>query len=256
MDHFEIGFKPARLHARIDGRETAANIDDIDGDAGANDGGTHLRHGIAIGLRAHRLAADVEADAQRIGHLAGGHQHGGGFIGMHAEFRRQAEFGVRGGDAQPHAQREVGRGYAVLRRGGHDLVQLVDAIKAEYPHAMAVIGFGNGLRRLDRVHEAQDRIGRHFAHQAHFGDGGDIIMRQPRIPQGADQISGRVGLDRIHRRARKLRQEEPGRAASGMRADKGNGLRWTQEPRYRQRFVLLEQLKGPPGGQSMSLLRA
>jgi hypothetical protein len=41
-----------------------------------------------------------------------------------------------------------------------------------------------------------------------------------------------------------------------VRADKGNGLRWTQEPRYRQRFVLLEQLKGPPGGQSMSLLRA
>ena len=96
MDRFEIIFERDRLHARIDRREAAAYIDDVDRNGCVHDRGAHALDRIAIGLGAHRLAADMEADAQRIGGLTGCHQQLAGFAQLRAELRCQAEFRMFG----------------------------------------------------------------------------------------------------------------------------------------------------------------
>ena len=70
VDRVEIIFERNRLHTRIDRWEAAADIDDVDRDRRIDDRRADALDRVAIGLRAHRLATDMEADAERVGGLA------------------------------------------------------------------------------------------------------------------------------------------------------------------------------------------
>ena len=109
----EIGLEWGRLHAGIRGRKTAADIDDVDRHRGLDDRIADPAHGVAVGRRAHRLAADVEADAERIGRLARGHQQRLHLMGLGAELGGEAELGMVRADPQADQQVEVGCGDTV-----------------------------------------------------------------------------------------------------------------------------------------------
>ena len=147
-------------------REAAADIDDVDRDRGFDDRVADARHRFGIGRRAHRLAADVEADAERVGRLAGGHQQRLHLARLGAELGGEAELGMLRADADPDQQVEVARGDAVGRRRADDLLQLLERIEAEGLHAMVEIGLGDRFLGLHRVHEAQDGLGQRFARPA------------------------------------------------------------------------------------------
>ena len=115
MDDREIVFERRRLHPRIDRREAAADIDDVDRNRGLDDGVADARHRFGERRRAHRLAADVEADAERVGRLAGGQQQRLHLVRLGAELRGEAELGMLRADADADEQVEVGRGNAVGR---------------------------------------------------------------------------------------------------------------------------------------------
>src|SRR3546814_5689074 len=74
MESIERGAGGRRLHARRGRREAAADFDDVDGDRRRDDRGADAFHRLRIGVRRHRLAADMEADAERVGGLARRHQ--------------------------------------------------------------------------------------------------------------------------------------------------------------------------------------
>ena len=81
--------------------------------AGLDDRVADPRHRLGISRRAHRLAADVEADAERVGRLAGGQQQRLHLMRLGAELGGQAELGMVRADADADEQVEVGRGDAV-----------------------------------------------------------------------------------------------------------------------------------------------
>ncbi len=82
VDGVGIFLKVRRHHARIDGREATAHINDVDEDASLLDGAARLGHGRFIGRRAHALRTDVEADTHQPvpDRLAGGQQQGRGLV--------------------------------------------------------------------------------------------------------------------------------------------------------------------------------
>ena len=246
VDDGEIALERRGLHAGIDRGEAAADVDHVDGNARFNDRGADQRHRVAVRLRAHRLAADVEGDAERVGRLARGMEHRRGLVDPDAELGGEAELGVRRRHAEADAQRQIAGSNAIGRRRRDDLVDLVDRIEAEGADAVDVVRLGDRLGRLDRVHEAQGRVRQQGADEADLGDRGDVIRADAAVPQGADQVGRRVRLDRIHRRPRKLLDEETGGALRGVRADEGNGLRRTTVAGYPQRVAGLMQFKGPP----------
>ena len=73
---------------------------------------------------------------------------------------------------------------------------------------MCVIRLCNCAAAFDRVHKAQLRLGQRGAHQPHFRNGGNIEMRDSRIPQHLDKVGGWIGFDRIEHFARKFFDEE------------------------------------------------
>ena len=75
-----------RLEIRIDRRKTTSDIDDVDRDRRADNGGTHPFQGVDIGERRHRLAADVEADAEAVCPLPRPLQQFSRLIDIDAEF--------------------------------------------------------------------------------------------------------------------------------------------------------------------------
>jgi hypothetical protein len=124
----------------------------------------------------------VEADAERVGDLAGALEQFLGFAQGDAELRREAELRHFRGDAQPHAQRQIGRAFGC----GDDLLEFLDRIEREGAHAIVEISLGDRFLGLDRVHEAQGRVGQHVADQAHLGDRRDVEMGDAIIPQDLD----------------------------------------------------------------------
>ncbi len=141
----------------IPGWEAAADVDDIDRDRGVDDGVANAAHGFGVGGRGHRLAADMEADAEGVGGLAGGEQERLHVGGIGAELGGEAELRMFRADADADDQVEVGRGNAVARRRADDLVQLIHRVEAEGADAVLEIGFGDRFLGLDRVHEAERR---------------------------------------------------------------------------------------------------
>src|SRR3546814_13408846 len=71
VDRVEIMFEVGWLHAGIDGRKSAADIDDIHCHRRRYNRRAHALQRIAIGMPRHRLAADAKADATRIDALPG-----------------------------------------------------------------------------------------------------------------------------------------------------------------------------------------
>ena len=220
MDHREIGFERRRLHPRIGGREAPADIDDVDGHRGLDDGGAHPLHRFGISGRSHRLAADVEADAERVGRLARGDQQRLHLGGLGPEFGGEAELGMIRRDADADQQVQI---FGALR-GDDDLLQLLLGIEREGAHAMIGIGLANRLLRLHRMHEADHRFGQDLGDQTHFGDRGHVVMRDSALPQNPEEIRRGIGLDRVERLARKLLDEETGGAPGGVRTKERNRL--------------------------------
>src|SRR3546814_16029785 len=81
---------------------------------------------------------------------------------------------------KPQSARRIALAIAA---GIDDLGQLFSRIEAERLHAVPMISLGDGCGRLDRMHEAQHRLRQSGAHQPHFGNRCDIVMRDPRLPQ-------------------------------------------------------------------------
>src|SRR4051812_31847157 len=72
---------------------------------------------------------------------------------------------------------------------------------------------------LDRVHEAQGRLGNDASDQPYLGDRGDVEVRNPAFPQKLDQLRRGVRLNRVERAALELLHEEAGSTPRGMRAN-------------------------------------
>ena len=132
----------------------------------------------------------MEADAERVRRLAGGHQQRLHLARLGAELGGEAELGMVRADADADEQVEVARGDAVARGRADDLLQLLDRVEAEGAHAVLEIGLGDRFLGLHRVHEAQHRLGQRLVDQPHFGDRGDVIMGDARVPQ--DAAAGRA----------------------------------------------------------------
>jgi hypothetical protein len=220
MDDIEIGGERGRLHPRVGGGETAADIDDVDRDRSFDDRCAHALERRGVGVRGHRLAADVKADAKCIGRLACRDEKVGDVIGLRAEFGGEAELRMIRRDADAHQQVEITRAFG----GAHDLFQLVHRVEREGANAMLPIGFGNGFLRLHRMHEAQHRLWQGAGNEAHFGDRGDVIMRHTRIPKDAQQVRRRIRLDCVERFSRKMVGEETGCPARRVRTHEGDGF--------------------------------
>ena len=91
VDDLEIGLERRAAPCPDKRREAAADIDDVDRHRGLDDRVADPRHRFGIGGRAHRLAADVEADAERVGRLARGEQQRLHFVRIGAELGGEAE---------------------------------------------------------------------------------------------------------------------------------------------------------------------
>ena len=179
----------------------------------------------AISGRGHRLAADVEADAERVGGLAGGHQQRLHVARVGAELGGEAELRMIGADADADEEVEVGRCDAVSRGRANDLLELLDRVEAEGPHAMLEIGFGDRLLGLHRVHEAEHRLGQRLVDEPNLADRSDVIVRNAGVPQDLEQVGRRVRLDRVERAAGELLDEEAGGPTRGVRTQQASPAR-------------------------------
>ena len=251
MDHVEVILERRGLHARIDRGKSAADIDDVDRDRGVDDRRAHPLERLDIGERGHRLAADVEADAEPVRDLASRLEQRRRIREIDPELGREAELGILGRHPQPHAQAQVGRNGAVVRAGcGDDLCKLLVAVEAESAYAMLAIGFADRTRGLHRVHEAQRCLWERTSHQPHFGDRGDVEVRDAAVPQNVEQVGRGIGLHRIERLARELLAEEPGCARRCMRAVENDRFVRRQGAGYSRCVMIAVQFKGPPIGLS------
>ena len=133
----------------------------------------------------------MEADAERVGRLAGGEQQRLHVARVGAELGGKAELRMVRADADAHQQVEIARGNAVGRGRADDLVQLFERVEAEGLHAMLEIGLGDGFLGLHRVHEAEHRLGQSFVDQADLADRRDVVMRDARVPQDPQQVRRR-----------------------------------------------------------------
>ena len=115
-------------------------------------------HRLGIGRRGHRLAADVKADAERVGRLAGGEQQRLHLVRLGAELGGKAELGMIRADADAHQEVEIARRNAVRAGRADDLLQLFERVEAEGLHTMFEIGLGDRFLGLHRVHEAEHRF--------------------------------------------------------------------------------------------------
>ena len=91
-------------------------------------------------------------------------------------------------------------------------------IEAERANAVNEIGFLDRFLGLDRVHEAQGRLGQGAARHAHLADRRDVVMRHTAVPEDLEQFGGGVRLDGIEHRSRKLLDKEAGGARGARQA--------------------------------------
>ena len=220
VDGIEKRLQPRWLHARIDTREAAADVNNVNGDARFHDSRADALHCLRKGMGRHCLATDMETDTQRVSDLPRLDQQILHLVRGRAEFGRKAQHAMFGRHADAHAQGQVGRALGCA----DDLGELFLGIERECTDAVGEIGFADRLFGLDRMHEAQGRLWQQVAHQSHFGDGSGIIMRDAAIPQQPDQIGRGIGFYRIERLARKLLDKEAGGARGGMRTEQCDRL--------------------------------
>jgi len=234
----ELGLRRLLIEAGIDPARDRVSIAPVPGAQGA---------GVNFGLTAARALEDRKIDGFWANGMGAEVAVRRGVGQVDSELGCQAELGKFRGNPQPHAQDEVFRRLAVVPRSRlDDLVQLLQRIEAEGAHPVFEIGLANRVRGLDRVHEAQNRLGQDRAHQPHLGDRSDVEMGDAIVPQDANQVRRGIGLDRIERLARKLLDEETGGARSGVRAIEDNGLVRRESADYGRSAGIDVQLKGPP----------
>ncbi len=242
VDLREIVFQRRRFEAGIGAGKAAADIDDVDRHRSFGNRRAHALQRLDIGERRHRLAADMETDAQRIAVLAGSLQQRRGIGKVDTELGRQRQLGMLGGNAQANQQVDV----LCAACGAHDLLQLLHRVEAEGAYAVIAISLGNGTSGFYRMHEAQGRLGQHFAHHAHLTDRGHVVMGHARIPQDTDQVRRGIRLHRIHGGAGKLLDKESCSPRRGMRAVEDHGFVRRDCADYSLGVGIAVQLKGPP----------
>src|SRR3546814_1757621 len=86
-------------------------------------------------------------------------------------------------------------------------------------------------------------LAKRAANQSHFGNGGHVVMRDSTGQKLPQEIGRWIGLDRVHRRARKLLGKEAGGTACGVRANERDRLSRTKGSSYPQRAIVRVQLK-------------
>ena len=189
----------------------------------------------------------MEAHAQPVAMLAGLLQQHGRIDQIGAKLARERQLGEFGRDAQADQQLEVFCRAAVGRAARvDDLGQLFLAIEAEGAAAVLVIRLGNRAARLDRMHEAQFRIGQQPAHQPHFGDRGDIVMGDPVVPQDTDQIGRGIRFYRVECTPAKAVHEETRSACRSVRTVQDNRFVRRKRRNYGSSVGISGQFKGPP----------
>ncbi len=94
----------------------------------------------------------MEADAERVGGLAGGDQQAADVARVGAELGGEAELRMIRAHADTYKKVEVRGRNAILRRRADDLLKLLDGVEAEGLHAMVEISLGDGFLSLHRVH--------------------------------------------------------------------------------------------------------
>ena len=191
---------------------------------------------------AHRLTADMEADAKAIGGLTRGHQKLGCFMRLRAELGGKAQLRMVARHADTHEQIEVCR----MVGGAQDFLQLFMAVEREGAHAMLCVCLCDSALGFDRMHEAQLGLRERRTNGTHLGDGRDVEMRHASAPQGAQQCRRWIGLDRVERLAAEIIHEKTRRALRRMRADQRHGFVRRSCLDYSESVRKIVQFKGPP----------
>ncbi len=242
LDDLHVEFEVRRGHAGVGGREAAADIDDVQHDAGFHDHGGGKLHRVAVGRRAHALRADVEGDAERVRIAPRLLQKGGSVLFGDAELVRQRVGRVLVGHGEAHDEREV----VSALRCGDDLFQLRLAVEREDADAMLEIGALDSLARLHRVHERHLRVGIARRDQLDFLLGSDVEPAEARCVDGVERPRRRVRFDSVEHFARKVIPEPVGRYRNPVRTHACDRHFWESFPDQVQGRMKREQFTYTP----------
>ena len=195
MDSVGVFAHVRRDHARIDGREAAAHVDDVHDHARAADRTADLGHSGLISGRPHTLRTDVERHAHQavLDGLARGQQQGRSLVRRHAELARQRIGRAIGRDGHADDQVQVG----AAAGGVENLVQFVHTVQREGADAVIEIGLGDRRPALDRMHEGQAHVMADRTDQFDLGDGGHVEAANAGLDQGLDDPTRRVRLHSV-----------------------------------------------------------
>ncbi len=195
-----------RLHAWIDGREAAADVEPVHHHAGLADQTANLGQRIDVGVGRHRLRADVEGHAKLRRDLARLDQQPRCLLTRGAELALERNAAVDGRHGDAHEQHEVAGAHAVHHRLVGDLLQLILGIEREAPDAVHVVGLADRLARLHRVHEMQMRA-RDRRRVLELHRGSHVEMTDAGAVERPDQEDRAISLVGVGDVARKVIQE-------------------------------------------------
>eukprot|EP00933_Yihiella_yeosuensis_P027662 TRINITY_DN21564_c0_g1_i1.p2 TRINITY_DN21564_c0_g1~~TRINITY_DN21564_c0_g1_i1.p2 ORF type:complete len:252 (+),score=-4.76 TRINITY_DN21564_c0_g1_i1:506-1261(+) len=207
LDGGDVVGERRRAHAGVNRRESAPNVDDIDGHASLNDQARNLSHGSTIGARCHALATHMEAHAQLIGMGAGLADKVGRFSFASTKFARQRQGRAFVGDRKAHHQGQVLGVLGLFE----NFLQLGFTVEHENLYAMVEIGAPDGMAAFDRVHVGYGCTGTALAHQLDLGKRGSIKPAHARCVEGIDHPRRRVCFNSVKHFTGKIVLEPGGR---------------------------------------------
>ena len=225
-DRRDVAIERRRDGPAIADRETAADIDDIDGNPGSGDRrrGQPHRGGIGPGVKA--LRADMKGDAEPGGMRARGPQQTGRLCDRDAKLAREV-IGAALADSEAHEQPQGRRRADQPDRHCflQDFRQLVCAVEREIGHPVLGEGGMDRAAPLDRVHKMHRGVGQHAAHHRDLGQRGAIEMAHSAGPHRAQHARLRVALDGIEDIAGEHPDKAPRRGGDRRRTQAQQRLR-------------------------------
>ncbi len=135
-----------------------------------------------------------------------GTQQRGGFGWCGTELAGQVQHRRTLRQCEAHDQTEFAC-HAGRRGLVQDLRQLFGAVEHEVAHAVPRPRLADRAARLDRMHEVDDGVGKHLAHQRNLGDRRAIVMRHAAGVHGTQHAGLRVALHRVQHMAGKRLDE-------------------------------------------------
>ena len=158
VDRIEIGADSGWVHAGVDRRKPAADIQHVHRNASTFDHLLRHFHGDAIRVRVHALRPDMEANAKLFGMSAGEFKQFLRFRQVDAELVREIQLGIGIRNRQANEQVQVTR----IARFLKDFVEFFRGIEREIAHAIFVIRRADRCAGFHRMHEKQGGIREYF----------------------------------------------------------------------------------------------